>query len=94
MKLTDSQILRLAESILNDLTADSLIQFKGDRGGVLEIIVSTIRQDQTAERALEQEAERLLEKTLRATGDRGDIDRHKMLRMIKEKLARERRFIL
>lgn len=94
MKLTDSQVLRLAETILNDLCAQSLIQFRGERGGVLDIIVSTIRENQAAERALERDAELLLEKTLRAAGGGVEIDRHKMLRMIKEKLARERRFIL
>ncbi len=40
------------------------------------------------------EAERLLEQTLRATGGGADIDRHKMLKMIKEKLAKERKMVL
>jgi hypothetical protein len=47
-----------------------------------------------SEEDLEKEAERILDQTLRATGGGTEIDRHKMLRMIKEKLAKERNIVL
>jgi hypothetical protein len=95
MRLKDEQINRLAEKVLGDLTAASLINLKRERGAVLDAIRSAIAADLKGEETLERDAERLLEQTLRGLG-RGaaDIDRHKMLRMIKEKLAKERKIVL
>ncbi|HEY6006873.1 MAG TPA: DUF507 family protein, partial [Geobacteraceae bacterium] len=66
-----------------------------ERGAVLERIRAAIAADLKGEEALERDAEALLEQTLRSMG-RGaaEIDRHKMLRMIKEKLAKERKIVL
>ena len=69
--------------------------FKGERGAALAAIKSAISADLQAEEALERDAERILNENLAALG-RGavEIDRHKMLRMIKEKLAKERKIVL
>lgn len=95
MRLNEAQINRLAEKVLGDLAAASLIQLKRERGAVLERIRAAIAADLKGEEALERDAEALLEQTLRSMG-RGaaEIDRHKMLRMIKEKLAKERKIVL
>ncbi len=95
MRLKDEQIARLAEKILADLTSANLIQLKKERGAVLAGIKAVVAADIQGESALEKDAENLLEQTLRAMGHgAADIDRHKMLRMIKEKLARERKIVL
>jgi len=93
MRLKDEQIARLAEKVLGDLERALLVEQKQGRGGVLAGIKSAIAEDLKQEENLERDAEALLEQTLKATGGQG-IDRHKMLRMIKEKLAKERKIVL
>jgi len=94
MRLKDEQIHRLAEKLLADLSAEGLITLKKERGAALDAIKGAIATDIKAEAALEKDAERLLEQAIQATGGGGAIDRHKMLRMIKEKLAKERKIVL
>jgi len=93
MRLKDDQVLRLATKIMDDLSAKEVISLKKDRGAVLAAIREAITADIKQEESLEREAERLLEEAVRATGGNG-IDRHKMLRMIKEKLARDKKIVL
>ncbi len=94
MRLKDDQIERLADKILTDLTDAGLITLKKERGSVLAGIKEVIKSDIRGEEELERDAENLLEQTLRSMRGSADIDRHKMLRMIKEKLAKERKIVL
>jgi hypothetical protein len=94
MRLKDEQIDRLAERILTDLTEASLVILKKERAKVCSCIKDVMRADMASEEQLERDAEQLLEKTLRASGGGEEIDRHKMLRMIKIKLAKERKIVL
>ena len=95
MRLKDEQIAKLADKILADLTNSGLILLKRERGAVLAGIKAAISADLSQEASLEKDAENLLEQTLRSMGSAAsDIDRHKMLRMIKEKLAKERKIVL
>ncbi|GAM08532.1 hypothetical protein OR1_00804 [Geobacter sp. OR-1] len=95
MRLKDEQIHRLAEKVIIDLTASGLIKLKGERGAALNAIKSAIAADIKAEENLERDAENLLDQTLRSMGSGASgIDRHKMFRMIKEKLAKERKIVL
>jgi hypothetical protein len=95
MRLKEEQIKRLAEKVYSDLVVDGLVTPRSERGAAVEGIAKTIAGDFTREQALERDAERLLDETIAAMG-RGaaDIDRRKMLRMIKEKLAKERKIVL
>jgi hypothetical protein len=93
MRLKEEQIARLAEKVLGDLERAQLVEQKQGRGAVLAGIKAAIADDLRLEEALERDAEALLEQTLKAVGGQG-IDRHKMLRMIKEKLAKERKIVL
>ncbi len=94
MRLKDEQISRLADKVLKDLTSAGLIDLKKERGAVLGGIKDAITADIKAEEALEKDAATLLEQTLRSMGGSSDIDRHKMLKMIKEKLAKDRKIVL
>ena len=95
MRLKDDQIHRLAEKVLNDLTTARLIAMKKERGTVLAAVKGAIAADLKAEQDLERDAETLLEQNLRALGSgAADIDRHRMLKMIKEKLAKDRKIVL
>lgn len=95
MHLKEEQVHRLSEKILNDLTARGEIVLKAERGAALAAIKSAITADMQGEESLERDAERILEENLKALGKGAvAIDRHKMLRMIKEKLARDRKIVL
>jgi len=94
MRLKDDQIDRLAEKVLADLTGAELILLKKERGVVLAGIKEAVKADIKVEEDLEKDAENILEQTLRSMPGNADIDRHKMLRMIKEKLAKDRKIVL
>jgi len=94
VRLKKDQIDRMAEKILSDLETAKLVSLKGERKQLLETIKAVITNDIKAEEDLENEAERILDQTLRATGGGSGIDRHKMLKMIKDKLAKERNIVL
>jgi hypothetical protein len=94
MHLKDEQIGRLAEKVLGDLERAGLVAAKQGRGTILSAMKSAIAADLKVEEALERDAEALLEQTLRSMGGGDGIDRHKMLRMIKDKLAKERKIVL
>jgi hypothetical protein len=94
MHLKDEQIARLAEKVLGDLERAELIKAKQGRAAILAAMKSAVSADLKVEEALERDAEALLEQTLRGIGGGDGIDRHKMLRMIKDKLAKERKIVL
>ena len=94
MRLKDDQIGKLGEKVLADLTAAGQIVLKKERGVILAAIKEAVRADIKAEEDLEKDAENLLEQTLRSMRGGAEIDRHKMLRMIKEKLAKDRKIVL
>ena len=94
MRLKDDQIDRLSGKVLSDLTEANLILLKKERGVILAAIKDAVKADIRGEEDLEKDAENLLDQTLRSMRDSADIDRHKMLRMIKEKLAKERKIVL
>jgi hypothetical protein len=95
MRLKEDQVSRLAEKVMADLAAAELITLKAERGAALNAIRSAVAADLKAEETLERDAEILLDQTLRSMGSgASSIDRHKMLRMIKEKLAKERKVVL
>ena len=95
MHLKDEQIRRLGEKILNDLASAGQIVMKKERGAALAAVQAAITANLQAEAALERDAERVLTENLAALG-RGaaEIDRQKMLRMIKAKLAKDRNIVL
>jgi hypothetical protein len=95
MRLKEDQIQRLSEKVYNDLSSAGLITPHRERGAVVAGIARAVAQDMNGEQALERDAERLLNETIASLGRAAaDIDRRKMLRMIKEKLAKERKIVL
>jgi len=95
MRMKSEQIRRLAEKVFSDLAADGLISPHAERGAAVEGIAAVITQDFNREQSLERDAERMLDETIAAMGRGGaEIDRRRMLRMIKEKLAKDRKIVL
>lgn len=93
MRLKKDQVERLGAVILSDLEKSEAVRFKTEKKQILETINTVILNDIKAEEDLEKEAEKILDQSLKAAGSAG-IDRHKMLKMIKEKLAKDRNIIL
>jgi len=95
MRLREDQMNRLAEKVLADLFKADLIVLKAERGTALAAIKAAISADIKGEDSLEKDAEKLLEQSLRAMGSgAAGIDRQKMLKMIKDKLAKDRKIVL
>ena len=88
MKFTDQQIRRLAETVLRALEETDTATLKADRPRILARTEEIIRADLAGEQSLEDEARKLLEEHLRQAPP--GMDRHKLLQMIKKKLAEER----
>jgi len=95
MRLREEQIHGLAEKVYNDLAEEGLVTPRGERSAVVAGIARAISQNFAAEQKLERDAEKLLDETLDAMG-RGaaEIDRRRMLKMVKDKLAKERKIVL
>lgn len=95
MRLKEEQIHGLAEKVYNDLAAEGLITTRGEIGKVVAGISGAISQNFAAEQKLERDAEKLLDETLNAMGSgAATIDRRRMLKMVKDKLAKERNIVL
>lgn len=95
MRLKEEQIRRLAEKVYADLSAENLITASGDRGAAIAGIIRAISQNFSSEQKLERDAEKLLDETLDSMGSgAAGIDRRRMLKMIKDKLAKERKIVL
>ncbi|HEU0264434.1 MAG TPA: DUF507 family protein [Geobacterales bacterium] len=94
MRLKENQIRRLAEKVIQDLMDKGHLTLLRERGAVVASAEHAIQADQKQEEVLEREAVKLLDQAMAATPDSSAIDRPKMLRMIKEKLARERKIVL
>ena len=95
MRLKEEQIRRVAEKVYSDLDKEQLITPRSERVAVIEGIARTISLNFAAEQKLERDAEKLLDETMASLG-RGaaDIDRRRMLQMVKTKLAKERKIVL
>ena len=95
MRLREEQIRRLADKICSDLVGENLVTLRRGRAELVAGIFKVIQNDVRREQALEKDAERMLDETIAAMG-RGatEIDRRKMLRLVKEKLAKDRKIIL
>ena len=95
MRLKEEQIRGLAEKIYNDLASEFLITPRGERGAVIAGIAGAISRNFLAEQQLGRDAEKLLDETLDAMGSgAAEIDRRRMLKMVKDKLAKERNIVL
>jgi hypothetical protein len=95
MRLKEEQIRGLAEKVYNDLVAENLITPRGERGAVVAGIAGAMSKNFAAEQKLVRDAEKLLDETLDAMGSgAAQIDRRRMLKMVKDKLAKERKIVL
>lgn len=92
MKLTTSQIQRLAEKILNQWKSQNVITLKVDEKTVLATMINALMNELKKEEQLEIDVKALMDQMERQ--HEGEFQRHKMFPMLKQKLAKERKIIL
>jgi hypothetical protein len=91
MKLRDGEMLRIATSVLARLEKAGLMRIGGQRTAVEQRIVAALRANIRAEEDIEAEATRFAESHGR---ELVGMDRHKVLQLVKERIAKERGFSL
>jgi hypothetical protein len=91
MKLRDGEMQRIATSVLNRLEKANLLRITGKRAVLEQRIVAAFRANIRAEEDIEAEAARFAESHSR---ELVGMDRHKVLQLVKERIAKERGFSL
>lgn len=91
MKLRDAEMTRIATSIVSRLEKAGLLRVTGNRANVEQRIVAALRANIREEEDIEAAAVRFAESHSR---ELVGMDRHKILQMVKERIAKERGFTL
>jgi len=92
MRHAESLCRHAAATLVATLSEKDLIRLgTTSKQAVVEKVTAALLENFRQEEALEQEAERLAESHLRAAPG---LDRHKVIQLIKQRLAEERRFVL
>lgn len=91
MRLRDGEIQRIATSVVNRLEKAGLMRIVANRAAVEQRIVAALRANIRAEEEIEAAAARFAESHSR---ELVGMDRHKVLQLVKERIAKERGFTL
>ena len=91
MKLRDGEMQRIATSMLARLEKAGLLRITSNRAAVEQRIVAALRANIREEEDIEAAAARFAESHSR---ELVGMDRHKVLQLVKERLAKERGFTL
>ncbi len=92
MRLNDEQLQRLTAALVKGLTTTGRAELKAGpervAAATLAILRRELDREQALSRDLDLEAEKLLQAHLKSAPP--DVDRHKLLAMIKKRLAESR----
>ncbi len=91
MKLRDGEMQRIATTVLARLEKTGMLRIVANRAALEQRIVAALRANIRAEEEIEAEAVRFAESHSR---ELVGMDRHKILQMVKERIAKERGFTL
>ena len=91
MRLRDGETQRIATSVLTRLEKAGVLRIVSNRAAVEQRIVAAIRGNIRAEEEIDAEAARFAESHSR---ELVGMDRHKVLQLVKERIAKERGFTL
>lgn len=81
-----------AETLVATLSQKDLVRLRTDKKVVIEKVSAALLDNFRQEEVLEKDAERLAEEHLRTSPP--GLDRHKVVQLIKQRLAEERKFSL
>ena len=91
MRVPDAAIERLANRVVEAILAQGNVRARGPRSAIEQRVAALIKDTFTEEAAIEDEAVRIAETKVRGTSG---VDQHKMIQLIKRKLAADRGFPL
>ncbi len=91
MKIRDGEMQRIATSVLTRLEKAGVLRIVSNRAAIEHRIVAAIRGNIRAEEDIDAEAARFAESHSR---ELVGMDRHKVLQLVKERIAKERGFTL
>src|SRR5215510_12075034 len=95
MRVKEASCRHIADLVVTVLSEKNLIRLRGEKKGSVEKVTALLLDNFRQEEVLEKEAERLADEHLRsAPGGPGAVDRHRVVQLIKQRLAEERRFAL
>jgi hypothetical protein len=92
MRVTEASCQHIADHIVRGLSEKNLIRARGEKKGIVDKVTAVLLDNFRQEEMLEKEAERLADEHLRSAP--GGLDRRRVVQMIKQRLAEERRFSL
>lgn len=91
MPHSQAQCRLAAEALLNGLMKKNLVSLQSEGSSVAEKISQAFMKNFHDEAAIEKEAERLADAHIQSEPE---VDRHRVIKMIKQRLAEERNFVL
>ncbi len=91
MQYSEALCRHVADAMITALTEKDIVRFRTDKKRVSDKITAALLENFHQEGALGKEAERLADEHLRTAKG---LDRHKVVQLIKQRLAEERRFVL
>ncbi|MBI2346378.1 MAG: DUF507 family protein [Deltaproteobacteria bacterium] len=92
MKLRRQHVAGISRAITRSLETQKGVRLRADPASVAGRIATLLEDDQATERALEEEANRLLQAQLRKHS--AVIDEARAFQLIKKELAKKRGFVL
>ena len=93
MKYSDASCRHVAELLITSLCEKNLVRLPQEkRAAAVTKVAAALLDNFHQEEAIEKEAERLAEEHLRKAPP--GMDRHRVVQMIKQRLAEEKRFSL
>ncbi|NOT53389.1 MAG: DUF507 family protein [Deltaproteobacteria bacterium] len=92
MRVPESSCQHIADRMLTVLSEKNLIRLRGERKSLVDKVTATLLDNFRQEEVIEKDAERLADEHLRSAP--GGVDRRRVVQMIKQRLAEERRFAL
>ena len=91
MRLRETELKRIASLVVSRLEKAGLARLTGNRDALEQRIIAAFRANIRAEEDIEAEANRFAESHSR---ELVGMDRHKVLQLVKERIAKERGFTL
>ena len=91
MRLRDPELQRIATALLERVEKAGLGRITGNRAAIEQRIIAAFRANMRQEEDIELEAARFAESHSR---ELVGMDRHKILQMVKERIAKEKGFTL
>lgn len=92
MKVSENQMKRMADAIINSLKEQKVVEFKESEEAVRDRAISIIRADIAREADLDRQVHKMMDDLERQNP--GGFERYKMFPLLKRRLAKEKGIIL